>query len=70
MVRFDGMTPRAITCPNCGAQIGDVCMTYIDPDDAIDLATRVPLYCADRIDAAFTRLSAHIKDGHPVKEPR
>lgn len=55
------MTPRAIVCPNCGAQIGDVCMTYVEPDCASDLAMRVPLYCADRIDAAFTCLVAHIR---------
>jgi hypothetical protein len=36
-------------------------MTYTDPDDAVDLATRIPLYCADRIDAAFTLLIEHVR---------
>lgn len=51
------LTPRAISCPNCHAPIGKVCMTYVEPDVAPDLATRVPLYCAGRVDAAFARLA-------------
>ena len=51
------MTPRAIGCPRCRAPIGEVCMTYVEPDVADDLATHLPLYCADRIDAAFRQLA-------------
>lgn len=35
-------------------------MTYVEPDVPDDLATRVPLYCADRVDAAFKRLASFI----------
>jgi len=52
-----GMTPRAIACPRCHAPVGEVCLTYVEPNAADDLATRVPLYCADRVDAAFVRLA-------------
>ena len=51
------MTPRSISCPCCYAPIGKVCETYVEPDAASDLAARVPLYCADRIDAAFEQLA-------------
>jgi hypothetical protein len=40
-------------------------MTYVESDVASDLAQRVPLYCADRIDAAFVALAQSLqgKDG-------
>lgn len=54
------LTPRAIVCPNCQARVDEFCLTYVEPDVASDLATRVPLYCAQRVDAAFVRLAEYM----------
>jgi hypothetical protein len=52
------MTPRTIVCPNCRALVDEVCLQYDEPDVPSDLARRVSLYCAERIDAVFSQLAA------------
>jgi len=69
------MTPRTIVCPNCHALVGNVYLQYVETDVAEDLARRVPLCCAERIDAACAQLTevamkALNSRSHSTKSPR
>jgi hypothetical protein len=65
MNRGSVVTPLSIQCPSCRAPAGTVCLTYVEPDVAYDLACRVALYCAERIDAAFVAFAQSLQGKDP-----
>ena len=41
-------------------------MTFVEPDVAADLAKRLPLYCADRVDAVCTEFAQSFRNAMTV----